>query len=885
MFRRIASLMKTLTHGNRFHSELDEEMAFHIDRLTDDLIRSGMAPREAKREARLRFGSTERVKTRSREDRGAAFFDEVGRNLRFSLRSMARRPLLTVTFVLTLGLCVGASTAVFSVVDSILWKSLPYPEPDRLALAVSYDPEVGIQPGMSAVDGTDWERIRDGGEPLQRAVFSDWPAGVNLSSDEGAAFVQQQRIGAGFFGVLGVPPFMGREFDPAEDVPGGPPIVILSYALWDQTFRRNPDILGTAIRLKGEEHTVVGVMPQSFRSHVEADVWTPLQPSPTSGEGGGTNYRVLIRVPEAGGWEVAAARIGGIVAEASEEAGAPTRRFGLLPFDQALTAGVRTPLLLLFGAVLLMLLVGCANLAGLQVARSLARRPEIATRQALGGGAGSLSRQMLTENLLLGILGGATGLVTAYLALGGLAEVVGTQFDTWQTLGMDRRALVASLGFTGLAMVLFGLAPVLQVRRLDLRGILVGGYRGVVGGPGHRLRKGLLIGQVAMVTALLFSAGLLVRSYGHLESLDPGFDAEGVLTVQLSLDDARFAAGGEVSNFFQETLVGIQRVPGVTSAAVALTLPYERPLNLPFQIPGVDEEGDYRIANVVYVTPGFMETLGIPILSGRDLSDGDGPEASLVVLANRAFVEANLGQEQPIGTRLSFGGGGELEVVGVVGNVQQAGAGWGNGGPVWASPTIYIPAAQAGDQFFNNVHLWFSPSWLVKGRGNPSEWAPQVTQAFSNVNMDMPVARVAPLEEIVDQALASSRLSATFLVMVAGFALALAIVGLYGIIANEVAERTKEMGLRMALGATPRGAIQTVGMSGIRLVSWGLGVGTLLCAGVSRIIDHVIWGVTPYDPPTIVVALAAMAALGAAASFLPASRLARLDPSQILQEN
>jgi len=880
-WHRCLSLARDLLRGRRFDRELDEEMQFHIQSLTEDLIRSGRSPRDARREARLRFGSVERARVRSREERGLALFDELGRNLHFSARTLARRPLLSVTFVLTLGLCVGASTAVFSVVDNVLWKPLPYPEPQGLALAVRFNPEEGIRPEFSSVDGTDWERVRDGTGPLLTAVFSGWTTGVNLLADAGSAFVRQQRIGAGYFHTLGVTPERGREFQPSEDVPGGPALAILSHGLWARTFGSDPEILGRSIRLKGEAYTVVGVMPQGFEPHVTADVWTPLRPSPT-GEGSGTNYEILTRVPRGMTFEEADARIGRIDPRRAEQENAPPQRYGLLRLDDALTAGVRTPVLLVFGAVLLMLLVGCANLAGLQVARFLARRPEIATRHALGGGVGVLSRQLATENLVLGVLGGAVGLAAAHLGASTLADIAGAQLGTTHAIQLDARALAASVGFTGLAVLFFGLAPVLRSRHLDLRGIL-GGSRGLLGGKGHGLRKGLLVGQVALVTALLFSAGLLVRSYGRLEALNPGFQPDGVLSIQLSLDDARFATGEEVVGLFRETLNAIRRVPGVRSASVALTLPYERPLNVGFQIPGADEEGEYRVTNAVYVMPGFLETLDIPLLAGRDLDSADGPDAPLVVLVNRAFVEQNLPGEQPLGARLSFSGGRTWEVVGIVEDVQQS-PGFGEGGPIRPSPTLYLPATQAGGPFFQGVHIWFAPSWVVRGTGDPADWAPEVTRAMESVNAGIPVARIASLREIVNRALAKPRLAAAFMVMVAAFALALALVGLYGIIANETAERRAEMGLRMALGATPAGAMWTVGFSGLQLVGYGLALGALLSLVAGRILVSVVWGITAFDPPAILAAAGCLMVLGAASSFLPTLRLGKMNPSRILQD-
>jgi predicted permease len=883
MLNRLRSAFSTLFHGARFGDELDDEIAFHIDSYTDDLIKSGIDPQEARRQARLRFGDREAVKTASREAHGVAFVDEAWRNLRFAVRSMLRNPLFTGTFAVTLGLCIGAGTAVYSVVDGVLWRPLPYPSPDRLALVVTYNPENGKVPGYNAVDGRSWELIRDGAGMFPRAVFSDWPAGVNLSADDAAAYVQQQRVSAGFFATLDVAPLIGREFETAEDVPGGPAVVILSHELWQRTFNGDPQIVGRTVRLKGDAHTVVGVMPAGFRSSFPTDVWTPLRPS-TTGEGSGTNYRILVRIPPGMSWEEADARIGSIQTTPSTQPDASEVLFGLVPLNQALTADMQQPLLLLLGAILLMLLVGCANLAGLQIARALARRPEIATRLALGGGNGAILRQMVTENLALGVFGGAAGIAIAYLGIDGLEALVQAHFDTWQTISMDARALTAALGLTVLATLLFGLAPVLQVRKFDVRAVLAGGSRTVMGGGAHRLRKALLVGEVALVTALLFGAGLLVRSYGYLDRQDPGFDAEGVLTIQLSMDDARYSSAAEVNRFIDETVAGIERLPSVASAAVALTLPYERPLNMPFRIVGVeDPEGKYRLTSLVYVSPGFFQTLGVPLLRGRNIETADGPDAPKVVVANQAFIDANGEDGVTIGTRLTFGGN-ELEVVGIAGNVQQAQGGWGSSEPIWKSPTLYVPAAQTGDGFFRGIHIWFSPSWLVKTTGNPAGLAARIMNTIHDVNPDMPVARVTLLSEVMDQALARPRFEAMFLVIVAGFALLLAGVGLYGIVANEVVERRSEMGLRMALGATPGKAVWTIGMPGLRLTIIGLVAGGALTAFTAPWIAHVIWGVVPYDPITSGLVATCVMLLAATASFLPASRIARLEPTQTLRD-
>jgi predicted permease len=794
---------------------------------------------------------------------------------------MRKNPVLTGAFVLTLALCVGFGTAVFSAVDAVLWKPLPYPAADRLALAGLHDPARGDPTGRIGVDGASWMQIRDQADGFQAAVYSGWVKGVNLSADGSAFFAQQQRVGAGFFRTLGVEPLMGREFTRAEDVPEGPALAILSHGLWQGTFGGDPGILGSSVRLKGELHTVIGVMPADFRTDTDVDVWTPLRPS-TSGEGGGVNYTAVVRIPEGMTWEEARGRF-----EAIERPAGVTStelRYGLTPLEEALAGGYRLPLLILMGAVGLMILVGCANLAGIQVSRALTRESEMATRRALGSGVGALVRQLVTENLLLGAVGGLLGLGVAVFALDGLEALFRANLGITSPMALDGRALAAAVGLTGLATVLFGLAPVLQVRRPDALRLLVTGTRSVAGGRSRTLRKLLLVGEVAVVTVLLFAGVLLARSYAHLADLEPGFDPEGVVTVQLSLDDARYADTEAVTRLFDGTLGDLKRLPGVVNAAVALSLPYERPLNMPFRLDG-DQEGDRpRLANLVYVTPDFFETLGIPLLQGRGIDETDRSDTPAIVVANQALVEAHFEGTAALGALVRVGGDEPLELVGVVGDVQQGGGGWGSAQPVWAAPTLYVPVTQVGAPVLSQVHVWFAPSWIVRASSLSPRLTAQVAQVFSAADSELPLARTASLAEVMAQAFSRTRFQAAFLLVVAAFALLLAGVGLYGIVAQEVLERRREMGVRMALGAGPGRAVWSTGVAGIRLAAWGLVAGGLGAAGAGRVLGSLLWGVSPSDPVTIMALLAGIGGLALVASFVPAARMGRLDPASILRQ-
>jgi predicted permease len=394
-----------------------------------------------------------------------------------------------------------------------------------------------------------------------------------------------------------------------------------------------------------------------------------------------------------------------------------------------------------------------------------------------------------------------------------------------------------------------------------------------------------LVGQVAMVTALLFAAGLLVRSYGHLDGLDPGFDPEGIMTVQLSLDDARFSDSETVLRLFDETLAGIRRLPGVTSAAVTLTLPYERPLNLPFRLPWFGPE-DRQVTNAVYVTPQFFETLGIPVLRGRALEEADRQGAPWVAVVNQAFLDANMEGHEAIGTSvtMNFVGEGGAEIVGIVGNVQQVAGFGGNSQPVSETPTLYLAASQVPGEFFRGIHVWFAPSWIIKASGGQVDLPIDVMRTISEVNPDLPMARTASLSQVMDRAFSRQRFEAAFLLVVSSLSLLLAGIGLYGIVAHEVLERRAEMGLRMALGATPGNAVWVAGFGGVRLTIMGLVLGCGLAVVAARFTSHLVWGVSAFDPVILVSLLAILGSLATIASFVPAARVGRLDPATILRE-
>ncbi len=872
--------IRRLRAGRQDHHDLDDELEFHIQAQVDDLVAEGWDAREARREAVRRFGNPERVREETRRAYGLAPFDELVRNVRFAFRGLTRDPVFSTTFILTLGLTVGLGTLAFGVGRAALWSPLPYPSPEGLAQVALYRADQGLSPSLQSVDGSTWEQFRDRGEPFQRAVYSGWGAGVNLSTDAAAAFVTQQRIGTGYFETLGVLPARGREFTPGEDTPQGPAVAILSHELWTSTFAGDPEVLGGTVRLKGEPHTVVGIMPEGFRSPADADVWTPLRPS-RDGEGSGTNYAILARLPEGMSIDEANRRVASVSAPESWLSRDANYRFGLTSLQESQSASARTPVMVLLGSIALMLLVGWANLAGLQVARTIGRRSELATRRALGSGSGRLVRQMTVENLVLAGLGGTLGLVLSAASAAPVEALIQSQVGAWQPIpGLSELAL-AAFALTAVAFAVFAAAPIVRAARPGFGRLVVAGTR-VLGRDRHVGRKVLLVGQMAMVTVLLFAAGLLARSYGHLSGLDAGFEAEGLYSVQYSLDDARFTDATSVQTLFRESLDALERQPEVASAAISLTLPYERPLNMPFRHPG-DEQ--YRTTNVSYVSDAFFETLAIPLLRGRTFDDREAEGTQVASVVNQAFVDRYLEGREALGSRLQMANGfGDVPVVGVVGNVQQS-AGWGTTSrPVWETPTLYLRAEQMPSSFFNGIHIWFAPSWIVRGTSSAGALAGAVETVFQQVAPDLPVARTASLSDIMARAFQQQRFEATFLMVMAGLAVLLAGIGLYGMVSQEVLERRGEMGIRMALGASPGAAVIRTAMGGLLMAGVGLVIGLGASYYAGGVLENLIWGIGTLDPITIVGMIAVLGSLAVVASFVPATRIGRMDPSKILRE-
>jgi predicted permease len=801
---------------------------------------------------------------------------------RFALRQLRKSPGFTLIVVGTLALCIGVNTAVFSVLDAVLLRAAPYPEPDRLAVVVTASHDGGAENINTSQTGALFEAVRDHVAGLDVAA-NGGTGGVNFSSNDRPEYVQQQRVSAGYFRVLGVAPRMGREFSREEDVPKGVAVAILSDAFWQRAFHGDPEVLGRDISLRGEPYKVVGIMPRDFRSSSPVDVWTPLRPS-RQGEGGGSNYQAIARLKPGVTWAQAGEQMRALSQALNADSSFPreVKNFEerIIPLERGETEGSRSELLLTWAAVLMVLLIGCVNIAGLLLARSGSRAREVATRMALGGSRAAIVRQLLMESVLLALAGGVVGISVGGFALDWLKQLGAEKNQLWYPIELDGRVLAVMLAVALFTSLLFGLAPALQTSRLDIRAVLNEAGRGIAGARRRWTRETLVAAEVALSLVLLIGAGLMVRTLARLNGLNPGFDTRNVIAAEASLQDARYHTAAAVNRLYTESLERMRRIPGVQSAAVALTLPYERPLNNGFRtVDGVDP--DQHMGEFVYATPTYFETMGIPMLAGRAFRDSDTPQKAHVVVVSESFARKffhgdALGRHLRSGKEIS-------EIVGICGDVQQHSGLSGAGGPISMEPTVYLPASQLSDGFVQLIHTWFSPKWVVRTSGPTANLNGQIRAAVNEADPQLPVARFRTIDELRGRSTGSQRYLAALFSILAGLAVLLAAIGLYGLISQSIARRRHEIGIRLALGATVRQTIAGVMRPGILLATAGIVVGFGLSLVAVRFLRSMVWGVRETDPITFLTTAGILLIVAGLASLAPALRILGMDPAETLR--
>lgn len=868
--------------GPDVRADVDEELAFHLKMLEAEYVEQGMDPEAARRAARRRFGNLTAVEheclrigeERETMNRRAEWFGALGQDLRYVIRTLRKSPGFTVATVLVLALGLGANTAIFSVANAVVLRPLEYADPDRLVRIFETYPSGGeVREGSVSIPNfEDW---RAHARSFEALAIAGHPESATLQGGGDPERLSVVPVGSGLFPLLGIQPMVGRFFAQGEDEPGAAPVVVLSEQAWRTRFGADPGILGRVLTLDGEAHTVVGVMPADFRfpaGTTPRDAWVPLKPSAEWAVRGMHAFVVLGRL--APGVTVEAAReemARAAAALAREHPGEQEARgASVRTLHETVVGRVQPMLFVLLGAAALVLLIACANAAGLLLARSIARRREVAIRTALGATRGRVVRQFLAESLTLAALGAALGLALAWGALRAIAVVAGPLLPRASEIGIGPGVMAFLAAVTVVTGATFGLIPALQAVRTDVQGQLREGGRHNSGGRGAQAFRGtLVVAQIALSIVLLVGAGLLMRTFVSLLGTETGLAAERVLTMKLGDPGDRYGSNAAaISGFYAPMLERIRSLPGVGEVGMINLLPLEEWGNSGgFEIAGsrYAGEGESPYAEIRVVSPGYFGSMGIPLLRGRDFAPRDDLEAPAVALVNEALAQRYFPGEDPVGRQIQRGDE-RIEIVGVVGSVRQAGL---DREPL---PELYIPYAQLAST---------REMTLVVGTGSePMALAPAVRRAIRKVAPQQVVYAVQPMRSIISESFSDRRLALWLLGAFAVVALSLAVTGIYGIISYSVAQRTREFGIRLALGAGRDGVSRMVVWQGARLAAIGIAIGLPAAYLLTRLLAGLMYGVGSADALTYAGVALVLATVALVASYLPAHRAARVSPME-----
>ncbi len=873
--RKLWFRLRSLRSQGRLESELDAELRLHLELEAEKNVRVGMSPAEAERAARISLGGVDQIKEELRDASGASVLEGLRQDVRYGLRSIRQNPAFAAAVVLTLGLGIGANTAIFSVVNGVLLRPLPYGEPERLVVVrQSLTSPATPSLGFSEKELLDY---RTASRTLEDLVEYHTMSFTLLGGRE-AERVQTGVVSHGFFDFLGVTPLLGRTFRADDDAPGADAVLLLSYDYWKRRHGGDPGVVGRVFQMNNRPHTVVGVLPNVPQFPNENDVYMPSSACPfrssaqTRENRGARMLNVYGRLRPGATLEQARADVAGVASRLQAD------HAGFYPAGSGFTAGVvglgdeltlraRPTLLVLLGAVGCVLLIACANVANLMLSRMLRRSRELAMRAALGAGRGRLVRQLLTESTLLALFGGALGLALAAAGLDLLVAFTARFTTRASEVGIDATVLGFTLVASVLTGILFGALPALTARP-ELAEVMKEESSRAGGGGGPRRARGLLVvSQVAFSFMLLIAAGLMLRSFWKLQQVDAGFRPENVLTARVSLNWSKYDAGDKVRRFGEELLRKLEADPQVRSAALSFSVPLAQtqPFNRQFQIEGRPVERDARPSlDFRVVSPRYFETIGQRVVRGRAFEDQDEPRAQPVAVVNQAFARHYWKGADPIGQRVSFGDEEQpwVTIVGVVGDVRQYGLDREPG------LELYRPFAQ-------------NPGWgavLVRTRVEPTAIASLLGRAVHELDPEQPVDRVRTLAEVRRDSVASPRLTAMLLGIFALVALVITAAGIGGVLALSVSQRTVEIGVRMAMGAERGAVMRMILGQGLGLVLAGLALGILGATVLSRLIERLLFGVPATDPLTYAAVAVLLLAVAAIACLLPARRAASVDP-------
>ena len=802
-------------------------------------------------------------------------------DIRHSLQMFLKSPGFTIAAVSALALGIGANTAIFSVVNTVLIKPLTYPNADRM---VDFPAQVsGLANSLHSIPEFHFFE-RQAKIFQQLAAYDNAGPGFNLTGGRPEQ-VHGIHVTEGYFSVYGAPVALGRTFTPQEDAPHGGKVVVLSYGLWQRRFGGDPAIVGKSLSLGNEPYTIVGVIGRDFVADPQADLWLPFQFEPAS-----TDQNLFFEVTGLlqPGIGVAQANAGLAAASPEYHRQFPDMdwrgQFSVGPLRDSIIGDARNSLLTMLGAVALVLLISCANVANLLLVRATGRRREFAIRAAIGAGRGRIVRQLLTESVLLSVAGGALGLVIGFAGVRALLAVSPAGLprigEDGSAIGIDWRVLAFTLGVSLGTGILFGLFPALAASHSDLTTALKeNGNRAGTGFRQGKARSLLVVSEVSLALVLLIGAALLVRTFIALHEVGPGFDAHNVLTMEMSLNGQRYQSTAGIAQLLHDGRDRLSALPGVELAAACFWLPIDVEDGTGFQIVGRPARKDGYGSQWMSVTPGYLSLFKIPVLRGRDFTENDKAGAPSVVLINEALAAKYWPNEDPIGQHIRDGNevGGVETIVGIVADSHNSGL----ARP--ADPMMMIPIAQVTDSYnaaYANIQPLF---WVVRTRGDPHLAIPAVTEQLRIASAGFPVGHIRTMDEVMGRSTARQSFNMLLLTIFGAVAVVLAAIGIYGLMAYSVEQRTQEMGIRMALGADRARIRRLVVWHGMRLALFGVVVGVAAALGLTRLIASFLFGVKPWDPAVFIAAPVVLAAVALVAVWLPAARAAKLDPMQALR--
>lgn len=872
----LRSLAATLFHRSSMEQEMEEELRLHIQTRADDLEHSGLRRDQAERQARIEFGGYERYKEECRETMGAHFFETLLQDVRYGLRMLVKAPVFTLVMALTLALGIGATTAMFSVVQGVVLAPLPFPQPDRLVLIFQSNPHAS-HVSLSLPDFRDWQRNARSFEALSGLRWYQF----NLTSPGNPEHVEGYEIPSGFFKMLGVRPVLGREFAPEEDQPGGARVAMISAREWNTRYGRRSDVLGKSVMLSGVTYTIIGVLPPTFRLASPVDVYIPLaQGDPLFND---RRYPGVLGVGRLKpGVSIKQAQTEMISVQQNLDRLYPETDQGLgtdvVPLKSAIVGDTSATLLLMLGAVATLLLIACGNVANLLLARSATRIREFTIRSALGAARSRIVSQLLTESILLSVAGGVVGLVFAKLGTKAVLAMLAGNLPRPENVSLNSTVLLFALGTSVAVGILFGLAPAFKSLGIDLNNAMNEGTRGSTSGH-HRTENVLVVGQMALSLVLLAGAMLLFRTIRDLWKTNPGFTPQNVLTFKIGSSPSAATTTAQIRAAYQDVIQSIRSIPGVETADAANVIPLGQFNDFAPFWPGTHETTPVAEAPRVlmyWTGPDYISAMKIPLLQGRYFTAQDSTNSERVTVIDSVLAEKYFPGKNPVGENITINLWGSARIVGVVGHIRHSGL----GDPAALTQVqAYAPLAQFPDKFVRSVYAGLT--FVVRTPLDEASILPQIEAAVSGQTGGQPIYEIHTMRDIISDSMMAQRFPMILLGVFAGLALLLASVGLYGVVSYSITQRVREIGIRMALGAGRGSIFQMVIRQGMQLAVAGVVIGAtaalFLVHAVSSF-SHLLYGVGRSDPVTFLCVSLVLLAVAILACWLPARRATRVDP-------